>query len=175
MLRESQNRQYLINLANHNKCMRQDLIKPAGHCSESALDKHAKDVATMIKEIFIQNSVFKYHEKDFILLKLFEYTVNGQNYYLSFGTDNIQKECDILNIVKIMDSNYISRNAYRSLAAIDYYLLYSLKIVKDDVEDVEEDIEEEPDNIDFNKVLNSVNVDGYYDCKGILRYLIPYL
>ncbi|CAG8477965.1 1874_t:CDS:2, partial [Racocetra fulgida] len=101
---------------------RQDLIKSAGHCSKSALDKRAKDVAAMIKETFIQNSVFKYHKKDSILLKSFEYTVNGQNYYLSFGTDNAQKEYDILNIVKIMDSNYISHDAYRSLAAIDYHL-----------------------------------------------------
>ncbi|CAG8477944.1 1873_t:CDS:2, partial [Racocetra fulgida] len=185
---------------------RQDLIKSAGHCSKSALDKRAKDVAAMIKETFIQNSVFKYHKKDSILLKSFEYTVNGQNYYLSFGTDNAQKEYDILNIVKIMDSNYISHDAYRSLAAIDYHLprehlvviernnltqrmtkdipiklvdintkLDSLEIVEDDVEDVEEDVEEGSDNIDYNKVLNSVGVGGYRDCqkvKHVMTFMI---
>ncbi|CAG8503522.1 7975_t:CDS:2, partial [Dentiscutata heterogama] len=167
-LRESQNRQYLINSTNLDKCTRQDLIKPAGHCSESAFDKHAKNVVAMIKEKFIQNSVFKYYEKDSILLKLLEYTVNSQNYYLSFGTDNAQKECDILNIVKIMDLNYISRDAYRSLAAIDYHLPHehlvnidSLEIVEDDGEDIEEDVEERSNNIDFNKVLNLVGAGGY--------------
>ncbi|CAG8502214.1 30340_t:CDS:1, partial [Racocetra persica] len=42
--------------------VRQDLIKLADQYSESALDKHARDVVAVIKQNFIQRSIFKYHE-----------------------------------------------------------------------------------------------------------------
>ncbi|CAG8435379.1 3765_t:CDS:2 [Scutellospora calospora] len=179
------------------KDIRQDLIKPAIQCSQSALDKRAKDVAAIIKEKFIQNSPFRFHEQDFILLKSLEYTINNQIYHFSFGDDFVQKEFEILNMVKIMDSNYISRDAYRELAAVNYHLSREHNIVIEQnnltqritnnipiklvnmnteaIDNLETINELDNDNIDFSKVLNSVGTGGQRDCKGILRYIIPYL
>ncbi|CAG8751056.1 16066_t:CDS:2, partial [Racocetra persica] len=175
-----------LELDNSIKPVNQNLIKRINQYSESTLNRYAKNIAIMIKDDFIQSSIFKHHnQKDFISLKSLEYTVNNQNYYLSFGAvDFTQKENKILNIIKIIDSNYISYDAYRGLAAIDYYLPrehiiaiewnnltqkitqdVSIKLVDMDIIDSLEIIEEsnaDNDNIDFNKVLNSIGTGGQF-------------
>ncbi|CAG8668863.1 9226_t:CDS:2, partial [Racocetra fulgida] len=98
-------------------CVRQHIIKPAEQYSETTLRKRAKEIATTIQKEFIQNVEFKYNSQDSISLKSFEYIVNNQNYYFDFGNENlIQKKIEVLNMIKIMDSSYISQDAYRNLA-----------------------------------------------------------
>ncbi|CAG8640410.1 3524_t:CDS:2, partial [Cetraspora pellucida] len=193
-IRKSRTGQYSI------KPISQNLIKRVNQCSELILNRHAKNIATIIKDKFIQSYIFKYYNQDFVLLKLFKYTVSNRTYYLSFRADNfVQKKNEILNIIKIMDSNYISHDAYQGLAAIDYHLPckniivfernnLTQKITKDisiklvdmdkvinNLEIIEKSDKPNNDSIDFNKVLNSIDISRQHDCKGILKYLISYL
>ncbi|CAG8499084.1 4529_t:CDS:2, partial [Scutellospora calospora] len=191
-IRESRPKQYLPAMPY--------LIKPSEQYSQSTLDRRAKDIAEMIKKEFVQNSIFTYHKQDSILLKSFEYSVDNHIYHLNFGADDIiQNKNEILNIIKTIDSNYISRDAYRSLAAINYYLPREHNIVTErnnltykmtedipiklvdmnmdatDSLEISEGSDNIDVNIDINKVLSSVGTGRQRNCKGILRYLIPYL
>ncbi|CAG8807968.1 19641_t:CDS:1, partial [Cetraspora pellucida] len=53
------------------------MIKSAKQSSPKILKRHATELGIMIKENFIQNTKSKYHDQDFIELKLFEYTINN--------------------------------------------------------------------------------------------------
>ncbi|CAG8715898.1 10413_t:CDS:2, partial [Scutellospora calospora] len=132
-IRESQIRQYSI------KPINQNLIKRANQYSESTLNRCTKNIAAMFKDEFIQSSIIKYHNQDSISLKLFKYTVDNQTYYFSFGNNLTQK---------------ITKDILIQLVDIDK-AINNLEIIESDNAD--------DDNIDFNKVLNSISTGRQYD------------
>ncbi|CAG8661036.1 12085_t:CDS:2, partial [Cetraspora pellucida] len=64
------------------------MIKPAEQSSPKTLKRCATELEIMIKENFIKSTKSKYHDQNFIELKLFEYAVNNQNYLINFKKDD---------------------------------------------------------------------------------------
>ncbi|CAG8627462.1 4243_t:CDS:2, partial [Racocetra fulgida] len=166
---------------NSNKNARQH-IKPAEQYSQKTLIKHAKEFATILKQEFIRTSELIYNTQDSVSLKSLKYTINNQNYYFNIGDKNLlQQKAKILNIIKVMDSSYISRDAYRDLAAINFHLPHEYIIANERNNLTQEiinkiqinlinmikainnsNLEEEPNHIDIipdNIDTNTINVN----------------
>ncbi|CAG8444101.1 13292_t:CDS:2 [Cetraspora pellucida] len=161
-IRESRTGQYSI------KPISQNLIKRVNKCSESTLNRRAKNIATMIKDEFIQSSIFKYHNQDSISLKSFKYTVDNQIYYLSLAAIDYHLPCE--NIIAF-ERNNLTQKITKDIPI----KLVDMNKAINNLEINEESDKPDDNSIDFNKVLNSIGIGGQPDCKGILKYLIPYL
>ncbi|CAI2177265.1 14592_t:CDS:2, partial [Funneliformis geosporum] len=85
-------------------------------------------------------------------------------------------QTEILNIIKVMDSNYISRDAYRNLAAINYHLPREYIIANEQNRLTQEMIKKIPMrliNMNTNAVLNSIDTGGQRDFalySGVEKY-----
>ncbi|CAG8539309.1 400_t:CDS:2, partial [Racocetra persica] len=65
-----------------------------------------------------------FHQNDNIVLKQTKFEINGSIYNINYGKINKQKiELQIQAIVKLIDHNRISQDAYRSLARLDESLI----------------------------------------------------
>ncbi|CAG8757781.1 13270_t:CDS:2 [Cetraspora pellucida] len=85
------------------------IIKLVEQYSQKTLIRRAKEIATTLKQGFGQTSELIYNTQDSISLKSFKCTINNQNYYFDIGNENpIQKQVEILNIIKVMNSSFIS-------------------------------------------------------------------
>ncbi|CAG8783931.1 13543_t:CDS:1, partial [Racocetra persica] len=70
----------------------------------------------------------------------------------------LQQKAEILNIIKVMDSSYISRDAYRNLAAINFHLLHEYIVVNEQMKLTQEMTNKIQINlINMNKAINNIN------------------
>lgn len=88
-------------------------------CSKSMVYKRQRNFGGQLKEQ-VQIKGAKIYGEEQVTLKRILYNVNHTDFQINYGLkDNEEKEKKLTSIVQIIDQNYIPREGYRALTAIE--------------------------------------------------------
>ncbi|CAG8764513.1 9451_t:CDS:2, partial [Rhizophagus irregularis] len=94
-------------------------IKPIEHCGKSMIYKRQRKFGDQLKEQ-VQIEGAKIYGKDQVILKQISYNVKYMGFQIAYGSkDDREKEKKLNSIVQVIDQNYMSREGYRALAAVE--------------------------------------------------------
>ncbi|UZO24060.1 uncharacterized protein OCT59_016382 [Rhizophagus irregularis] len=140
-------------------------IKPIEHCGKSMIYKRQRKFGDQLKEQ-VQIEGAKIYGKDQVILKQISYNVKYMGFQIAYGSkDDREKEKKLNSIVQVIDQNYMSREGYRALAAVEPDLEHKLDFV------------ENSNIFDYgitDEIKNITN-GGHRSAKDILTYIIPAL
>ncbi|UZO27491.1 uncharacterized protein OCT59_019684 [Rhizophagus irregularis] len=173
-------------------------IKPIEHCGKSMIYKRQRKFGDQLKEQ-VQIEGAKIYGKDQVILKQISYNVKHMGFQIAYGSkDDREKEKKLTSIVQVIDQNYMSREGYRALIAVEPDLEREwivseqrLKITKNMNQKIEITLINIPiiptlDELDFvensnifdygitDEIKNITN-GGHRSAKDILTYIIPAL
>jgi len=171
-------------------------IKPIEYCSKSTIYKRQRKFGDQLKEQ-VQIKGAKIYGKDQVILKQISYNVKNVGFQIAYGSkDDREKEKKLTSIVQAIDQNYMSREGYRALTAVEPDLerewivsdqrLKITKYMNQKIEIILIDIPVTPtlDELDFTEInifdeetseIKNITNGGYRSAKDILTYIIPAL
>ncbi|CAG8606084.1 11791_t:CDS:2, partial [Racocetra fulgida] len=133
-------------------------IKPFNNYSASAQHKHILGLGKRLLEFVEEGKENFFHQNDNIVLKQAKFEINGSIYNINYGKINKQKiELQTQAIVKSIDRNRISQDAYRSLAKLDESLIRAEALTSFEPITEESDI---TDPIIVSNVIASIGKGG---------------
>ena len=171
-------------------------IKPIEYCSKSTIYKRQRKFGDQLKEQ-VQIKGAKIYGKDQVILKQISYNVKNVGFQIAYGSkDDREKEKKLTSIVQAIDQNYMSREGYRALTAVEPDLerewivsdqrLKITKYMNQKIEIILIDIPVTPtlDELDFTEInifdeetseIKNITNGGHRSAKDILTYIIPAL
>ncbi len=182
------------------KKRRTGILQPVDNLSISAQRVRVNKIAKQEHQLFEEQSKILYHLDDHPTLHSLTYELPNQTWVINYDSKNKTKEQHYSEkIVNTLDQEYISREAYRALAAISFDLPreYTIAATRNQINEIMKvavpirvlDINSlyptEIDNIDenievhindlqiINNVTESIGKCGYRSIIDILLYLIP--
>lgn len=166
-------------------------LKPLELCSKTTVYKRQQKFGDQLKEQ-VQIKGAEIYGEDQVTLKRILYNVNHTDFQINYGLkNNEEKEKKLTSIVQIIDQNYIPREGYRALTAIEPDLerewivsdqrlkitkIMNQKIMIDliNIPTLNELDFDESSNI-FNSEMQNIPNGGHRSAKDILKYIIPAL
>ncbi|EXX62862.1 hypothetical protein RirG_157810 [Rhizophagus irregularis DAOM 197198w] len=88
------------------------------HCSKSTLNKRQHKFGNQLKQ-HVQVEGSKIYGKDQVVLKQISYSIRDMDFQIDYEEKNDIKEKKLISAVQAIDLNYIPREGYRALAAVE--------------------------------------------------------
>ncbi|RGB28240.1 hypothetical protein C1646_797379 [Rhizophagus diaphanus] len=156
------------------------------HCSKSTLNKRQHKFGNQLKQ-HVQIEGSKIYGKDQVVLKQISYSVRDMDFQIDYKKTDMKKK--LISAVQAIDLNYIPREGYRALAAVESNLQREwavseqrLKITKEMNQKISITFINSPLDY-FAECLNSESIEiiqnikkgGTQSVKDILKYIVPVL
>ncbi|CAB4411727.1 unnamed protein product [Rhizophagus irregularis] len=94
-------------------------IKSIEHCGKSTIYKRQRKFGDQLKEQ-VQIEGAKIYGNDQVILKQISYNVKHMGFQIAYGSkDDRETEKKVTSIVQVIDQNFLSREGYRALAAVE--------------------------------------------------------
>lgn len=170
-------------------------LKLVTEAKESTLTKRATKYGQRLHTEFTVLGRQFYHKTDIPKLESIKFTVHEHQYQIEFGPEDLRnKKKKLESLVCAMDNSKISRQGYRTLAAIDSYLPREYAVADTKIKinakmkeiipikliSLETRISIDPnENVDISneeittEVLNETGKAATRNPKDILQYVIP--
>ncbi|PKY32933.1 hypothetical protein RhiirB3_451480 [Rhizophagus irregularis] len=157
------------------------------HCSKSTLNKRQHKFGNQLKQ-HVQIEGSKIYGKDRVVLKQISYSVKDMDFQIDYEKRNDIKKKKLISAVQAIDLNYIPREGYRALTAVESNLQREWAVSEQRLKITTEMSQKIPVTfinlpLDFTEYSNSESIeiiqnikkDGTRSVKDILKYIVPVL
>ncbi|GES82308.1 hypothetical protein GLOIN_2v1782566 [Rhizophagus clarus] len=157
------------------------------HCSKSTLNRRQHKFGNQLKQ-YVQAEGSKIYGNDQIILKQISYSVGNINFQIDCEEKNDTNNKKLISAVQAIDLNYIPREGYRALAAVDSNLQHEwavseqrLKIIIEMNQKIPITLIDLPldfaeySNFESTEIIQNVKKGGTRSVKDILKYIVPIL
>ena len=172
------------------------LLKPLELCSKATINNWQRKFRKQLQQQAHSEGI-KIYSDERIVLKQLSYTVNDIDFQIDYGLENKEKKIEkFTSIIRAIDENYIPRNGYRALAAVEPHLEREwavsnrrLQLTRDmnqkvPITIIDIPIEGELDPVEsadisdlaiIQEVIKNIGKGAYRSVKAILAYIVPVL
>ncbi|PKC60050.1 hypothetical protein RhiirA1_468588 [Rhizophagus irregularis] len=154
------------------------------HCSKSTLNKRQHKFGNQLKQ-HVQVEGSKIYGKDQVVLKQISYSIRDMDFQIDYEEKNDIKEKKLISAVQAIDLNYIPREDYRALAAVESNLQREWAISKQRLKLTTEMNQKIPialinlpldfDEYSNSEIIQNIKKGGTRSVKDILKYIVPTL
>ncbi|GBC23265.2 hypothetical protein GLOIN_2v1784240 [Rhizophagus irregularis DAOM 181602=DAOM 197198] len=154
------------------------------HCSKSTLNKRQHKFGNQLKQ-HVQVEGSKIYGKDQVVLKQISYSIRDMDFQIDYEEKNDIKEKKLISAVQAIDLNYIPREGYRALAAVESNLQREWAISKQRLKLTTEMNQKIPialinlpldfDEYSNSEIIQNIKKGGTRSVKDILKYIVPTL
>ncbi|GES96160.1 hypothetical protein GLOIN_2v1782566 [Rhizophagus clarus] len=158
---------------------------PVEHCSKSTLNRRQHKFGNQLKQ-YVQAEGSKIYGNDQIILKQISYSVGNINFQIDCEEKNDTNNKKLISAVQAIDLNYIPREGYQALAAVDSNLQCEwavseqrLKITIEMNQKIPITLIDLPldfaeySNFESTEIIQNVKKGGTQSVKDILKYIVP--
>ncbi|PKY36674.1 hypothetical protein RhiirB3_459873, partial [Rhizophagus irregularis] len=151
---------------------------------KSTLNKRQHKFGNQLKQ-HVQVEGSKIYGKDQVVLKQISYSIRDMDFQIDYEEKNDIKEKKLISAVQAIDLNYIPREDYRALAAVESNLQREWAISKQRLKLTTEMNQKIPialinlpldfDEYSNSEIIQNIKKGGTRSVKDILKYIVPTL
>ncbi|CAG8782847.1 14322_t:CDS:2, partial [Rhizophagus irregularis] len=137
---------------------------------KSTLNKRQHKFGNQLKQ-HVQVEGSKIYGKDQVVLKQISYSIRDMDFQIDYEEKNDIKEKKLISAVQAIDLNYIPREGYRALAAVESNLQQMNQKIPITLINLPLDFAEDSNS----EIIQNIKKGGTRSVKDILKYIVPTL